>query len=118
MTKDKHLLLVSSLLIISGLSINTYATNRGIADAPAGDGHVMIGDCDSGVPDSGGIQAGVDACVANAWNHGKLVSCVTHYTKGLERQGTISKNDRKAIKGCAAHSDIGKGNHSKGGTEV
>jgi len=151
MTKLRHLPLLSTLLIITGFSLNTYArplvmladaagsmestdndpvtsedwvagtlvapdniTQLMSAAATTGGNHVVIADCDSGVQDNGEIQAGIDVCVANATNHGKLVSCVTHYTRALERKGTISKDDRKAIKRCAAHSDIGKGNKSKG----
>ena len=151
MTKTRHLLLVSTLLLFASFSSDTYArpatipdvagkqasankeviirqeSNGGtlagpghiakpvIAAAPAtSSGNVMIDGCDSGVVDIGGIQAGVDMCVANATNHGKLVSCITHYTKTLERNGSITKSGRKAIKLCAAHSDIGKGNNSTG----
>ena len=151
MTKFRHLPLLSTLLIITGFSLNTYArppvmladiagsaestdndpvssedsvagalvatdniTQLMSAAAATAGNHVVIADCDSGVQDNGDIQAGIDACVANATNHGRLVSCVTHYTKTLERNGIITKNGRKAIKGCAAHSDIGKGNNSTG----
>ena len=154
MTKFRHLPLLSTLLMITGLSLNTYArppvmladaagstesTDNDpvisedsvagtlvapdnikqlvIAAASTGGNHVVIADCDSGVQDTGDIQSGIDACVANATNHGKLVSCVTHYTKALERSGNISKNDRKAIKRCTAHSDIGKGSHTRKGYE-
>lgn len=150
MTKFRHLPLLSTLLIITGSSLNTHAMPVTLADvagspdstendfvlseepvaatlvepdniaqlmiaaAATGGNHVVIAGCDSGVPDTGDIQAGIDACVANARNHGKLVSCVTHYTKALERNGSISKSGRKAIKRCAAHSDIGKGNNPTG----
>ena len=98
------------LPLLAGLSIHTYASNPAITPVTSVGGNVVIGACDSGVPDSGGIQSDIDACVANAGNHGKLVSCVTRYSKDLERKGIITKSDRKAIKRCAAHSSIGKGN--------
>ena len=115
MTHIRQLFSLFILPLLSGLSLHTHASNPVITTIPAVGGHVVIDGCDSGVPDSGGIQSGIDTCVANASNHGKLVSCVTHYTKELERKGAITKDDRKAIKRCAAHSNIGKGNQYKEG---
>jgi len=101
---------VFTLPLLAGLSIHSYASSPAITSMPVGGGNVVIGACNSGIPDSGGIQSNIDACEANAGNHGKFVSCVTRYSKDLERKGIITRSDRKAIKRCAAHSSIGKGN--------
>lgn len=111
MTNLRQLSLLFFLPLLPGFSIHAHAANLLTTQAPVGYGNIVVADCDSGVPDNGSIQSGIDACVANASNHGKLVSCVTRYTRELERNGAITKDDRKAIKRCAAHSDIGKGNH-------
>jgi len=48
------------------------------------------------------------ACAANAKNHGKFVSCVSHLTKDWLNEGLITAEDKKAITKWAAQSDIGK----------
>jgi beta-lactam-binding protein with PASTA domain len=91
------------------------AVNLVISTGPAsGDDTVMIGDCDTGVEDpSGNIQAGIDACEADASNHGQFVRCTAIFTRGLSSDGIISQADRRPIMNCAAQSSIGKSNISE-----
>ena len=64
----------------------------------------MIDDCDTGVEDTGGIQDGIDACEADARNHGQFVRCVARFT----RSEGMSQADRRPVMSCASHSSIGK----------
>lgn len=73
-----------------------------------GNGNVEIDGCDTGIPDSGSIQASIDACAANAKNHGDFVRCVAIYTNSLRSEGVITRNERKPIMTCSAQSDIGR----------
>ena len=83
------------LPLLAGLSIHSYASSPVITSMPAGGGNVVIGACNSGIPDSGGIQSNIDACVASAGNHGKLVSCVTRYSKDLNARASSPRVTEK-----------------------
>lgn len=50
-------------------------------------------------------------CEANAKNHGKYVSCVSHATNALKKQKFITGRQKGEIQRCAARSDIGKKSH-------
>ena len=50
------------------------------------------------------VQSMIDACAANARNHGKCVSCIAHATK----DPSIPKQCRGKIVRCAARSTCGK----------
>lgn len=74
-------------------------------------GTVLIGECDSGVAnatlDTGCTMADeVDACAADARNHGQYVRCVGAKTNGWKRAGLIRGVDRAKIVRCAAQSSI------------
>jgi PA domain len=73
--------------------------------------NVVIGGCDSGVPNtvfSNGcrISDAIEACADGAGNHGAFVSCVSHYTNNLKKNGTISGSQKGAIQGCAGGAAI------------
>jgi phospholipase/lecithinase/hemolysin len=68
---------------------------------------VVIGGCDSGVPDTiagGGftISELIAQSAAGARNHGQFVSGVAFITNGLVKGGVISGNQKGSIQGCAA----------------
>jgi phospholipase/lecithinase/hemolysin len=68
---------------------------------------VVIGECDSGVPDvlAGGgftISELIAQAAAGARNHGAFVSGVASITNGLVQSGLISGRQKGAIQGCAA----------------
>jgi hypothetical protein len=72
---------------------------------------VLTGDCDSGVAnatlDNGCTMADeINACAADARNHGQYVRCVSAKTNGWKREGLIRGVDRSRIVRCAAQSDI------------
>jgi hypothetical protein len=69
---------------------------------------VVIDGCDSGVPNttfSTGchISDQINDCAVGAGNHGGFVSCVSHLTNDLKKDGVISGNQKGAIQSCAAH---------------
>ena len=64
----------------------------------------MIDGCDTGVEDTDGIQDGIDACEADARNHGQFVRCVALFT----RSEGMSQADRRPVMKCASQSSIGK----------
>jgi hypothetical protein len=71
---------------------------------------VVIGDCDSGVANvllDGGctISDLIADCAAGASNHGQFVSCVSHLTNDLKKDGIISGRDKGKIVSCAARAN-------------
>ncbi len=74
---------------------------------------VVIGGCDSGVPNAllaGGctIADQIAQCAAGAANHGAFVSCVAQFANALVAQGTITGAQKGAIQRCAARLGTGK----------
>jgi hypothetical protein len=72
---------------------------------------VVIDGCDTGVsniplPQGGSISTVIDACAAQATNHGKFVSCVSHAMNDLKKAGLITGAQKGAIQSCAAQADI------------
>jgi hypothetical protein len=72
---------------------------------------VVIGSCDSGVPNttfSTGcrITDQINDCAVGAGNHGDFVSCVAHLTNDLKKSGVISGNQKGAIQSCAGQANI------------
>ena len=72
---------------------------------------VVIDGCDSGVTNhllEGGctISDLIAECAAGANNHGQFVSCVSHLTNGLKKDGVITGMEKGAIESCAAQADI------------
>ncbi len=72
---------------------------------------VVIDGCDSGVAntvfaDGCRISDAIEDCADGATNHGKFVSCVSHYTNGLKKQGIITGAQKGAIQSCAGQADI------------
>jgi virginiamycin B lyase len=70
---------------------------------------VMIGDCDTGVPnsplpDGGTIESRIVACAAGADKHGGFARCVAHLTNTLKEAGLITAQQKKAIRSCAGPS--------------
>lgn len=64
--------------------------------------NVVIGGCDSGVPNTvfaNGcrISDGIAACADGAGNHGAFASCVAHYGNTLKKNGTITGAQKGAI---------------------
>jgi len=66
----------------------------------------VIGDCDSGVQDTGGLSAMIAACSGTARNHGQFVRCVSKNTNQLKKAGEISGKEKRRIQNCAAQSDM------------
>ncbi len=76
-----------------------------------GETNVVIDGCNSEVPNivvPGGstIADLVAECSADATNHGQFVSCVSHMTNDLKKNGTITGQQKSAIQKCAAQADI------------
>lgn len=76
-------------------------------------GNVLIGDCDTGVPNALSAEGCTlsdqfAACEEGARNHGQYVSCVAHLTNALKKAGVITGKQKGEIQSCAAQSDIGK----------
>lgn len=76
-------------------------------------GTVLIGGCDTGVPNALSangctISDQFAACEAGARNHGQYVSCVAYVTNQLKKAGVITGKQKGEIQSCAAQSDIGK----------
>ena len=71
---------------------------------------VVIDSCDSGVPNTVltgcSISDLVGQCAAGATNHGRFVSCVSHLTNDLKKDGVISGEQKGAIQDCAGQADI------------
>ena len=72
---------------------------------------VVIGGCDSGVANTvfaNGcrISDGITACADGANNHGGFVSCVSHYTNDLKKNGTITGAQKGSIQSCAGSANI------------
>ena len=68
---------------------------------------VVIGSCDSGVPnavlsDGGTIADRIAECAAGAENHGDFVSCVSHLTNDLKDARIINGAQKGAIQTCAS----------------
>jgi hypothetical protein len=73
--------------------------------------NVVIDGCDSGVGnlllgDGCTISDLIADCAASASNHGQFVSCVSHVTNSLKKDGLISGREKGAIQRCAAQSDL------------
>jgi hypothetical protein len=76
---------------------------------------IIIDGCDTGVPNtffSSGPNAGctisdlIRRCAANAGNHGGFVSCVSHLTNELKKDGLITGSQKGAIMSCAANASL------------
>jgi hypothetical protein len=72
---------------------------------------VVIDGCDSGVANTVFINGcrisdQIEACAEGATNHGKFVSCVSHYTNTLKKNGTITGAQKGAIQSCASGASI------------
>lgn len=72
---------------------------------------VVIGTCDSGVPNTTSptgctISDLVQHCAAGAKNHGGFVSCVANLTNDLKKAGIITGNQKGSIQSCAAKAQI------------
>jgi hypothetical protein len=76
---------------------------------------VIIDGCDTGVPNtffSSGPNAGctisdlIRRCAADAGNHGGFVSCVSHLTNELKKDGLITGSQKGAIMSCAANASL------------
>lgn len=72
---------------------------------------VVIDGCDSGVTNTvfaNGcrISDSIEDCADGATNHGKFVSCVSHYTNDLKKDGTITGAQKGAIQSCAGQANI------------
>jgi hypothetical protein len=88
--------------------------NDGVADTSDAFPHsdlreaVFVGGCDSGLPNDFTFPDGanqndqVGVCVANARNHGSLVSCVTQLAKEWVALGLIRPSERSSLVVCAA----------------
>jgi hypothetical protein len=76
---------------------------------------IIIDGCDTGVPNtffSTGPNAGctisdqIRKCAIDAGNHGGFVSCVSHLTNDLKKDGVISGSQKGAITSCAAKASL------------
>jgi hypothetical protein len=72
---------------------------------------VVIAGCDSGVPNTVfatgcRISDQIAACAQGATNHGKFVSCVSHLTNDLKKDGIITGAQKGAIQSCAGGAPI------------
>jgi hypothetical protein len=68
---------------------------------------VVIDGCNSGVANHTfatgcRITDQINDCAVGATNHGSFVSCVSHLTNDLKKDGVISNSDKGAIQSCAA----------------
>ena len=72
---------------------------------------VVIDDCSSEV-DNAFFEYGcsisdlISECSDGAMNHGNFVSCVTHLTNDLMKDGTITGSEKDAIQSCAGQAYI------------
>ncbi|HEX2642779.1 MAG TPA: PA domain-containing protein [Thermoanaerobaculia bacterium] len=85
----------------------------GVDECVLSDTHatVVIGGCDSGVANTvfaNGcrISDSITACADGAGNHGGFVSCVSHYTNDLKKNGTITGAQKGAIQSCAGSANL------------
>ena len=72
---------------------------------------VVIDGCDSEVtnillPTGCSLSDEIAMCAASAENHGKFVSCVSHMTNDLKKDGIITGKEKGAIQSCAAQANI------------
>ncbi|HZF08520.1 MAG TPA: PA domain-containing protein [Thermoanaerobaculia bacterium] len=72
---------------------------------------VIVDACDSGVHNTlftNGctISDQIAQCAAGAHNHGGFVSCVSHLTNDLKKDGVISGSDKGSIQSCAGGARI------------
>ena len=72
---------------------------------------VVIDDCDSGVPNTllpigCTISDLIAECAAGAKNHGNFVSCASHLTNDLKKDGIKSGEEKGKIQMCAAKAEI------------
>lgn len=72
---------------------------------------VVIGGCDTGVPnvlftDGCTLSDKIQAIGAGASNHGQFVSGVAHFTNALKKAGIITGAQKDAIQGCAGGASI------------
>ena len=72
---------------------------------------VVIDGCDSEVanillPTGCSLSDEIAMCAASAGNHGKFVSCVSHMTNDLKKDGIITGKEKGAIQSCAAQANI------------
>ena len=72
---------------------------------------VVIDGCDSEVanillPTGYSLSDEIAMCAASAENHGKFVSCVSHMTNDLKKDGIITGKEKSAIQSCAAQANI------------
>ena len=73
--------------------------------------NVVIGGCDTGVPDmlfpdGSTISGGIEACAAAAENHGEFVNCVADFLNQVKEDNIIAAGDKAALMRCAAQADI------------
>jgi len=70
---------------------------------------LKIGSCDTGVPSALAngdmLHAMVDACAADASNHGQFVSCVSNATNAAKADGLLTGKQKGAIQSCAGESN-------------
>jgi hypothetical protein len=74
-------------------------------------GTVIIDGCDTGVvdqvlDDGSTISGSIAECAADARNHGEFVSCVSHLTNELVKDGYLTGKEKGKIVSCAARADI------------
>ena len=72
---------------------------------------VVIDGCDSEVanillPTGCSLSDEIAMCAASAGNHGKFVSCVSHMTNDLKKDGIITGKEKGAIQSCAAQANL------------
>ncbi|HJX26746.1 MAG TPA: PA domain-containing protein [Thermoanaerobaculia bacterium] len=72
---------------------------------------IVIDSCDSGVTNTtfaNGCRISdlIADCAEGAGNHGAYVSCVSHLTNSLKKNGTITGADKGAIQSCASGASI------------
>jgi hypothetical protein len=75
------------------------------------DVNVTIDGCNSGVPNTTfttgcRISDQINDCAVGAGNHGGFVSCVSHLTNDLKKNGVISGAQKGAIQSCAGGARI------------
>jgi len=80
---------------------------------------VIIDNCDSGVEnvlfdDGCTISDLIWECVDGAGNHGEFVSCVSHLTNDMKKDGIITGKEKGSIQSCAAKANIPNCNFKKG----
>jgi hypothetical protein len=85
-------------------------TGIGIVPSPPLPTTIMVGGVDTGIIDAlyedQLISEQIEQCATEAKNHGQFVSCVTHLTNELKREGLITKEEKTTIQRCAARARI------------